>query len=87
MLTESWINTYDKHQIAEVSLNDYNVFEKSRTHKNEGVLLYAKNYVKAVKINKINVDAYDTLYVEITEKNKKYILSIVYRPEIKQRKL
>ena len=67
VLTESFINTRDKHQIAEVSLNGYNVFE---THKNGGgVLLYAKNDMKVVKINKINVDAYHTLYVEI--KNKK----------------
>ena len=55
------INTRDKHQIAEVSLNDYNVFEKCRTHENGDVLLYAKNNMKVVKINKINVDAYDTL--------------------------
>ena len=51
------------------------------THKNVGsVLLYAKNYMKVVKMNKINVNAYDTPYVEITEKNKKYILDVVYRP-------
>ena len=43
-LTESWINTRDKHQIAEVSLNGYNVFEKCGTHKNAGgILLYANN--------------------------------------------
>ena len=36
--------------------------------------------MKDVKINKLNVDAYDTLYVEITEKNQKYILGVVYRP-------
>ena len=62
VLTESWINTRDKHQIAEVSLNGYTVFEKCRTHKHGGgVLLYAKHDMKIVKINKINVDAYDTL--------------------------
>ena len=37
VLTESWINTRDKHQTAEVSLNSWNVFEKCRTHKNGGV--------------------------------------------------
>ena len=62
----------------EVSLNGYNVFEKCRTNINGGgALLYAKNYMKVIKINKINVDAYDTLYVEITEKNKKYMLGVV----------
>ena len=69
MLTESWINTRDKHHIAEVSLNGYNVFDKCRTHKKGGdVLLNAKYYMKVVKINKLNVDAYDTLYFEIREK-------------------
>ena len=45
-----------------MSLNGYTVFEKCRTHKHGGgVLLYAKHDMKIVKINKINVDAYDTL--------------------------
>ena len=35
--------------------------------------------MKVVKISKTNFDAYDSLYVEIMEKNKKYILGIVYR--------
>ena len=71
MLTESWINTRDKHQIPEVSLYGYTVFEKCLTHRNGGgLLLYATNYMKVVKINKINADAYDTLYVRITEKKR-----------------
>ena len=68
MLIESLINTRDKVQIAEVSLNGYTVFEKCRKHKHGGILLYSKNYMKVVRINRINVDAYDTLYVEITVK-------------------
>ena len=48
-----------------VSLNGYNVFEKYRTHKNEGgLLLYVKNYMKVVMINNIHVDAFNTLNVE-----------------------
>ncbi len=70
-----------KHQIAEVSLNGYNVFAKCRLHKaGEGVLLYAKNYIKVVKISKTDVDVYNPLYVEVTEKNKKYVLGVIYRP-------
>ena len=62
LLTESSINTRTKHQIAEVSLNGYYVFENCRTHKNgKGVLLYAKSDMKIIKINKINLDAYDIL--------------------------
>ncbi len=41
LLSESWINLRDKHQIAEVSPNEYNVFAKCRLHKaGGGVLLY-----------------------------------------------
>ncbi len=69
LLSESWINLRDKHQVAEVSLNGYNVFAKCRMHKaGGGVLLYAKNHINVVKINKTDVDAYDSLYVEVTEK-------------------
>ncbi len=71
----------DKHQVAEVSLCGYNVFAKCRLHKaTGGVLLYAKTYINVVKISKTDVDAYDSLYVEVTEKNKKNVLDVVYRP-------
>ena len=81
LLTESWLNTRDKHQIAEVSLKGYNVFAKCRLHKSGGgVLLYVKNGIKAVKISKTDVDTYDSLYVEVTKKNRKYVLGVVYRP-------
>ncbi len=81
LLSKSWINLRDKHQIAEVSLNGYNVFMKCRLHKaGGGVLLYAKNYIKVVKISKTDVYAYDSLYVEVTEKNKKCVLGVIYRP-------
>ena len=36
--------------------------------------------MKVVKINRTNVDAYETLYVEIIEKKLKFILDVVYRP-------
>ncbi len=39
-----------------------------------------KNYINVVKITKTDVDAYDSLYVEVTEKNKKYVLGVIYRP-------
>ncbi len=69
LLSESWISLHDKHQIAEVTLNGYNVFAKCRLHKTGGgVLLYAKNYINVVKVSKTDVDAYDSLYVEVAEK-------------------
>ena len=59
----------------------YNVFAKCRLHKSGGgVLLYVKNGIKAVKISKTDVDTYDSLYVEVTKKNRKYVLGVVYRP-------
>ena len=42
--------------------------------------VYAKYYMKVVKINKINVDAYDTLMLKLRKKNKKCILDVVYSP-------
>ena len=48
--------------------------EKCLTHKNGGGVLHAKNDMKVVKINKINVDAYDTML-----KLRKKIRNI-YRP-------
>ncbi len=45
-----------------------------------GVLLYAKYYIKVVKISITDVDAYDSLYVEVTGKDKKYVLGVIYRP-------
>ena len=64
LLSEFFINTQDKPQIAEVSLNGYDIFAKCRLHESgRGVLLYAKNDMKAVKISKTDVDAYDCLYV------------------------
>ena len=81
MITKSWLNTRDKYQLAETTLNGYNVFAKWRLHKNGGgVLLHVKNGMKVVKLSKTDVDAYDSLYVEVTKKDKKYILGVVYRP-------
>ncbi len=36
--------------------------------------------LRIVKISKTDVDEYDSLYVEVTEKNKKYVLGVIYRP-------
>ena len=81
MITESWLNIRDKHLLAEVAIPGYNVFEKCRTEKNGGgVLIYAKNAIEATKIDKIDVEPCDSLYVEIKRNNKKYILGVVYRP-------
>ena len=48
VLTESWINTREKHQIAEVSLNGYNVFKIKMEE-----VYYCMQKITFVKINKI----------------------------------
>ncbi len=56
-------------------------FPESRFYKTGGgVLLYVKNGIDVVKVSKIDAEEYDSLYVEIKNNNKKYILGVVYRP-------
>ena len=81
MITESWLNMRDKHLTAEVAISGYNLFAKCRLKKaGGGVLLYIKNEITAIKVSKTDVEEYDSLYVEIKNNNKKYILGVVYRP-------
>ena len=81
MITESWLNMRDKHFTGEAAINGYNMFEKCRCHKaGGGVLLYVKNGINVIKVSKIDVEEYDSLYVEIKNNNRGYILGVVYRP-------
>ncbi len=53
MITESWPNTRDKHQLAEISIDGYNLFAKCRFHMNGGgVLIYARNNMNVAQIKK-----------------------------------
>lgn len=73
MITESWLNVCDRHQIAETTLNGYNVFIKCCLHKNGGCIsLYVSNGIK-VKFSKTVIGLYDSPYVEVVEKNKEYV--------------
>ncbi len=45
-----------------------------------GVLIYVKTGIDATKVSKIDVEPYDSIYVEIKKNNRKYILGVVYRP-------
>ncbi len=81
MITESWLNVRDKHLTAEAAISGYNMFEKCRFQKNGGgVLIYLKDGINANKLSKVDVEEYDSLYIEINNNNKKYILGVVYRP-------
>ena len=81
MITESWLNVRDKHLTAEAAISGYNMFEKCRSEKaGGGVLLYVKHGINVIKLSKTDVEEYDSLYVEIKNNKKKYILGVVYRP-------
>ncbi len=43
-------------------------------------MIYVKNGIHATKLSEIDVEPYDSLYVEIKKNNKKYTLGVVYRP-------
>ena len=79
-VTETWAN--DDHLMSEFSIPGYSLFHKNRVHKKGGgVICYIKNTLSAVQISKRDVEAYDTLYVEINaNRNKKIIVAVVYRP-------
>ncbi len=79
MITESWLNVRNKHFTAEATISGL------ICSKNTGVLIYVKNGISVNKLNKVDVEEYDSLYVEIKNNNKKYILGVVYPPP-KQRK-
>ncbi len=80
MITESWLKIQNKHLAEDVTISGYNMFQKCRSHRvRGGALLYVKNGINAIKVSKIDVEKYDSLYVEIKNNNKKYILGVVYR--------
>lgn len=48
--------------------------------KGGGVLIYVKNGISVSKLSKVDVEEYDSLYVEIKNNTKKYILGVIYHP-------
>lgn len=63
-------------------LRDLN-FHQDRNHKKGGgVLLYVKNNVHACVLEKVKQDAYDSLWVELTQTNgQKMNIGVIYRPK------
>ena len=48
-ITESWVNTKDKHLLAEIAIPGYKTFLNCRTHKaGGGVILYIKENLQAI---------------------------------------
>ncbi len=79
MRLETWHNS--THLVSELSLSEYEIFQKKRTNKKGGgVIYYVKSTPAAIKINKQDAENYDSVYVEITHNNKKFIIATLYRP-------
>ncbi len=64
------------------SITGYESFYKNRAHKKGGkVICYVKNTLTVVKLEKLEPEKYDSVYVDITtERNKKLTTGTVYRP-------
>ena len=80
-ITETWLNISDKHLIAEISIPGYNMFLNCRENKRGGgVILYIKNSISAIEINKANSTAYESVYVKLKINRKHIIVATIYRP-------
>lgn len=79
MVTEYWLNTHGELQLSEAAQNGINIFAKCRLHKSVSHEKKEKTGMK-VRLSQTNVDAYNSLYVLVTEKNKKCVLGVVNRP-------
>ena len=80
-ITESWVNTKDKHLLAEIAIPGYKTFLNCRTHKaGGGVILYIKENLQAIEIDKVNKDHYDSVYAKIKLNGKLLTIGTIYRP-------
>ncbi len=82
-ITESWANS--SHLMAEFAIAGYESYRKNRSHKKGGgVVYYVKSTLSAVKIEKEDAQNYDSIYVELTNRNKKVTIATIYRPPKQQ---
>ena len=80
-ITETWLNISDKHLASEVNIPGYNMFLNCReTKRGGGVILYIKNTINAIEVNKTNRSAYESVYVKIKINKKLLIIATIYRP-------
>ncbi len=65
-----------------IHITGYESFHKNRTHnKGGGVTCYIKSSLTAVRLEKLDAEKYDSVYVDITtERNRKLTIGTVYRP-------
>ncbi len=67
--------------MSEFLITGYDSFHKNRMHKKGwGVICYIKSSLSAVKLEKLDAEKYDSVYVDTTERNRKLTIGTVYRP-------
>ena len=80
-ITETWLNISENHLMSEVNIPGYNMFLNCRENKRGGgVLLYIKDTINAVEINKEKRSAYESVYVKIKINKNYLIIAAIYRP-------
>ncbi len=82
-ITESWASS--GHLMADLrSLATQATRKTERTKKGGGVISYVNSTLSAAKIEKEDAQNYDSIYVELTNRNKKVTIATVYRPPKQQ---
>ncbi len=81
-ITESWLNVEVRDYLSEYTIPGYTTFEKSRVNKNGGgILLYIKNNLNPVLLEKPLITNVDALYIQIKNQcGTKLTLILIYRP-------
>ena len=81
-ITESWINTVDRHFLPELEIEGYSLFHRDKAgRKGGGVALFVRDSVKCIINNSIKVGNYmESLWVEAIGKKGKLIIGVLYRP-------
>ncbi len=78
-ITETWVNS--SHLMSELSIVGYGSFHKNREYKRGGgVICYVKSTLSALKTDKQDAENYDSVYLEISTKSNKIMITTVYRP-------
>ena len=81
-VTETWLNTENRDFLAEYKLPGYTIFEKSRTDKRGGgILFYVKDHLNPVQLPKPTIPNIDILYLLLKDNlGKKIVIGLIYRP-------
>ncbi|XP_050709044.1 uncharacterized protein LOC126993921 [Eriocheir sinensis] len=81
-ITESWINTADRHFLPELEIEGYKLFHQDRIgRKGGGVALFIRDNLKCVINNSIKEDSNtESLWVETIGRKEKLVIGVLYRP-------